>query len=393
MSIDRTLAAVLRGEASAWADWRLEGATDEKLFERAAWHGVTALVAHQLATTPAGDGCPAPIRAEAERRGAKIAAQEGLVAHELRRVFSGFEDAHVRPILFKGTALAYSHYPQPSLRERSDTDLFVSLRDFTVVENTLASLGYERRLPLGDGATCKQAWFEKRDRFGLKHAVDVHWRISNRPLLMDLVSYDELAARAEPVPSLHPSAIVPCPLHALLLAAVHRVAHHDNATELAWLHDIARLASVLGADGLEEFRRLAEHRRVSAICANAMEVTAELLGTPVAPRDWLDDWRAGALRRREPSVIYLSHAPWLGDQAISDFLTQPDWPARFRYAAELVFPSARYLLARYGFESRAVVPFLHLWRLATGTFKLAGRVTRDLSSAATSMKVGHDDIV
>jgi hypothetical protein len=385
------LAAILRGEPCAW-EGRHRNWTDEDFFERAGWHRVTSLVARQLRTTAAGDGCPATIRDAAERRATKIAAREALRRGELRRVFSAFEEAGIRPILFKGTALAYTRYPHPSLRERCDSDLFVPSANFAAVERTLVALGYKRRLPLGDGATIQQAWFQMRDRYGLEHALDVHWRISNRPLLMDLVSYEELVDRAESAPSLHRWAIAPSALDALMLASVHRVTHHDNAVDLVWLYDIDLLMRELGIQGLEEFRRLAEHKGVSAICAAAIAVTVESLNGLAAASGGIMDWRADAAGRREPTAMYLSHRPWFGDQAISDFLTQRSWRARLRYAGEIVLPSTQYMLARYGVENRALVPFLHIWRLVSGMWKLAGRVARDLGTA-TSMKVTHEDIV
>ena len=71
-----------------------------------------------------------------------------------------------------------------------------------------------------------QASYVTRPRNAPVHVVDLHWRIANPQRVRPVLAYEELAAAAEPVPALAPRARGLRRVHALLLACVHRVAHH-----------------------------------------------------------------------------------------------------------------------------------------------------------------------
>jgi hypothetical protein len=71
--------------------------------------------------------------------------------------------------------------------------------------------------------------------------------------LAGLFSYEELRARAQPLPELAPQAFAACPVDALLLACMHRCGHkqapyyvdgvaHYSGDRLIWLYDIHLLA-------------------------------------------------------------------------------------------------------------------------------------------------------
>ena len=100
-------------------------------------------------------------------------------------------------------------------------------------------------------------------RHGSSVDVDLHWRSSNSPALARLMDYEEMQARAVPVPSLGPAAFAPCPVHALLFACIHRAGHEhapmyvDGVAvpvkdRLIWLYDIHLLASKMQGAELED---------------------------------------------------------------------------------------------------------------------------------------------
>ncbi|MGH9409298.1 MAG: nucleotidyltransferase family protein, partial [Vicinamibacterales bacterium] len=49
-------------------------------------------------------------------------AEDLLRQRELAQVLRAWHAAGVRALLFKGAAVAYTHYPAPHLRARADTD-------------------------------------------------------------------------------------------------------------------------------------------------------------------------------------------------------------------------------------------------------------------------------
>ena len=50
------------------------------------------------------------------------------------------EDIH--PLIFKGTALAYTHYTEPNMRLRGDTDILVTDKEYTQAKILLLSMGF-----------------------------------------------------------------------------------------------------------------------------------------------------------------------------------------------------------------------------------------------------------
>jgi hypothetical protein len=63
---------------------------------------------------------------------------------ELATVLHELDAAGVRPLLFKGAAVAHTHYPAPHVRVRADSDLLVTDGEMRVLERVLGRLGYIR---------------------------------------------------------------------------------------------------------------------------------------------------------------------------------------------------------------------------------------------------------
>ena len=166
--------------------------------------------------------------------------------------------AGVRPLLMKGAALAYLHYPEPSLRPRYDTDLLVHQDDRDAVAETMRELGYRRATQTSGDFVMPQANFEMRDRFGTCHVCDVHWKIATP----------------------QPFAIL-LPIDALLLACIHRVAHHDESVRLLWLYDIHLIASGLDRQAFARLTELTTATAMRAICARGLGLAQERFHTTI----------------------------------------------------------------------------------------------------------------
>src|SRR5262249_51587245 len=154
---------------------------------------------------------------------------------EITRVLASLREAGVTALVLKGGALAYTHYPAPHLRPRGDTDLLVTREDRARAQEALDDLGYRRQNSVSRDAVHTQ-WMFRRHEGRLPHTIDLHWAISNRPLFARMLSFDELRRDARPIATLGADALAPAPVHALILACVHRVAHHDDAPTLIWLY-------------------------------------------------------------------------------------------------------------------------------------------------------------
>jgi len=266
-----------------------------------------------------------------------------------------------RPILLKGAALAHSHYPHPWLRPRLDTDILVSPASTTPVFRILSALGYERTVSTSGTLVVSQASFTRIDDFGIMHALDVHWQIANWQVIARAASHVDLESRSVPVPALGAVARAPSSPDALLLACLHRAAHHRDSEELLWLYDIHLLAERLTPADWAFLLEAAGRGEVKAVCRRGLALAIDYFGSPVP----LHVMEALADAHNEPSSIYASRDLRLVDGLLSD-LRALSWRNRVRLIAEHLFPPPEYIRRKYGLTSRRSLLVFYARRIVSG---------------------------
>jgi putative nucleotidyltransferase-like protein len=284
---------------------------------------------------------------------------------ELQRTIGALAAAGVRPICIKGAALAQTHYPRPETRPRLDTDLLIAPDTRDAAGRTLAALGYHRPVET-DGDLCvSQVHWTRVDATGVEHQLDVHWRLSNVLAFAGVLSYAEVAATAVPLPRLGRDALGPSAPHSLVIACIHRVAHHRDSPHLLWLCDIARVADALDERGRRAFEQLVIRRQVRAVCAAGLRRAGDAFGGA-----------ASDLARRvapppgtpsEPTAALLARNVRLVDVLTSDLRALDSWTKRLQLVREHVFPSREYMVARYG--AGRPLAWLYVQRIASGAPK------------------------
>lgn len=285
------------------------------------------------------------LRNEARR----AAALEPHIEHELTIACDALgSDA----ILLKGSALAYTIYPRPELRPRGDTDVLIAAARRDEASAALTALGYEPQTTSGDELGLRQQIFTKRTL-----ALDLHWELANTPLIADM-HYDELAARAIAIPQLHARGLAP--VHALLHACIHRVAHHHDDERLIWLYDIHLLANAVDFD---EFTELARTKRVTAICARSLALANE----------WFGGTRTLEVVEGEPSAMLLARDRKRATQLLADLGALPGWRARAQRMWQLAFPPRAFVEETFGVRTRVLLPFVYAYRAMRGVARLFRR--------------------
>lgn len=286
---------------------------------------------------------------------------EAVREGECRHVVEACARAGLTPLIFKGAALAYSVYRTAWTRPFIDVDVLIREADLPALGGVLASIGYEPATQVDGRLITHQSAFVRSGRVGYHHQFDVHWRPFNPEPLKRVLTYEEVLTRSEPLPRLSPAARGSGRVDALLIAFVHRAAHHNDAGDLIWIWDIDRLARRLSSDDWGSLVAEARDRDVRGLCAAGLARAAGCFSTPVP-----DDVRR-ALGAGEPerSTVFLGGRLAELDIQLLNFASLR-WCDRPAFVAQHLFPSAAYMRQAYGATSSWRLVWSYVARLAVG---------------------------
>ena len=364
------MCAALRGEARAWPH-AVDAALADAFLARSEYHGVQGLLYERL---HGAAGWPAALLETLHRQALGGTMWELRHQQVVAEMLAALAQIGVEPVLFKGTALAYSLFPGPALRTRGDTDLFVPPRDKARTLDALAGLGFARVLELGE-LTSYQACLTREVPGGGEHTLDLHWKINNSELLSRLFDYGELRRAAVPLPALSTHALGAGPVHALLIACMHRARHkqapyyvdgvvHYSGDRLIWLYDIHLLAQALSPKQWAEFLALAGQKGLRAVCLEGIEQTQRCFATTV-PDDAMEALAQPGPAGRADAYLNARHLRrrWL------DLCAHDGLAGKLRFARELAFPAAEYMRERFPYARPGWLPWLYVLRAIGGLRK------------------------
>lgn len=331
--------------------------TDSVLLAALARSRAGVMLAHLITTSSHPSSREVTRAADARLR--EAAAVEAARAHRLAAVVTHLEARGVPVLLMKGAALSLTCYPAPHLRPRHDDDLLVDPSRFDEACAALEAAGYVAEPQVAAAGITGQRHFARADAHGAHH-VDLHWRPVNPVAFADLPPFVELWDASVPLPG-HDGVRGLGAEHALLLACVHRVAHHTPTEDPQWLLDIHLLATRLEAAQWESFAALAVRSRQAAVCAAELARARAVFDTPVP------DGVFDSLGRMsgEPSEAHLAaHDPlrvqWLNLRHAAG------WRAKLDLVRQHLVPPAAYMRARYGVSHAALLPWCYAHRAVTG---------------------------
>ena len=359
------LQRLLRGGDRQWP----VGLKYEPFLELMEHHGVHLLIYEECCQDPAWQSWPAPLRDRLRRHSHHAVAADWMRQRETRKLLSALTNANIPVLILKGAALAHQLYENPALRVRCDTDLLVQPEDRRRTANLLRSLGFSQRGELDVELISYQCMFEMQDEAGIDHTVDLHWQVNNFQHFARVLSFEELDGRAVAVPELGPHARTLDPVHAMLLACMHRTGHqHGTQTRderLLWLVDIHRMAQRLSPAQWDALGKLCRENDLSAVVLEALENAVKRLQTSL-PRGVIDRLAAEAASQTNPAGIKRgTRLRW----TLAEFRALPGWTSRLRLLKEYVFPPARYMMKKYRLKSRALLPLYYGVRVVQGIRK------------------------
>ena len=351
---EAAICAVLRGES-------IHATLPVEFADLAVSEGVAPLLWKSAALPPLLPPGPEILQQEIHRQLALAAVREP----ELRRVLDAFRTAGIDVLVVKGAHLAYAFYQTPALRPRNDTDLLVRPGREGDAHRLLVDLGYEYQPAITGVEVQGQAIFEHQRLPGT--VLDVHSRLASPIVAAQLLEFDGLWQRAQPIPALGVHARGPHLHDALAIAAVHLLAHHPTERGLLWLYDLHVLASALPPTDVECVIAAAKSRRMTTILAAALARSHAHFPSAAS----------GALLARlpvdasEPSAALLDHRD-ATRQALMDVRALRTWSGRRAYVSAHLFPSAEYMRRRYAPGSNAPLAWLYARRVVGGAIKWLG---------------------
>jgi hypothetical protein len=389
--IEELICAALRGESPPWPEAGDE-AFAAAFLERSAYHGVQALL-DQWLQSPHGRERGWPTAITDACHDATIAQAMWEMRHHafLNQILARLSNSGVRPILFKGTALAYDVYPSPFLRRRGDTDLMISPHARHQVCEALESHGFACGFGVRGEFVSNTAVYSRIEPATGSHDLDVHWRVSNSYILSRLFSYEDLLYEARPLTTLGPDALGAGPVHALLIACLHRAGHkqcpyfvdhieHFGGDRLIWLYDVHLLLGVLTPSHYETFLELAERAGLEAVCLEGIEQAGACFhcAVPETVREALS--RPGSA---EAVSRYLNGSAMY--QYYANFLAIEGARNKLRFVEQLLFPPKDYMWQMYTQVQCNWLPWLYLRRAMIESFK---RLHRTIASRRANHKPG-----
>lgn len=374
--IEELLCAALRGESPHWPEDGDERFVDG-LLERSAYHGVRALLHHHLQIGQSAEfGWPKVVLDACRDQAVAQAMWEMRHQHLLNQVLARLADIEVRPILFKGTALAYDLYPAPYLRTRCDSDLIVAPHTRDRAGKVLEALGFKCEVDVSGDFYRHQASYSWTDSAAnTPHTVDLHRKISNSQLLSRLFSYQELRSEARSLPALSANAVAAHRVQALVLACMHRAVHkqtpyfvdgvaYRGGDRLIWLYDIHLLLEALSPSQCHEFIELAGQKGLRATCLEGVELVRARFHTIVP------EAVSGALARSgsaETAARYLSGSA--SYRIYANFRAVEGVRNKLKFLADHLFPPESYMRWKYPQAKSSRLPWLYLRRAGSWFLK------------------------
>ena len=332
------MSAVLRREEVRWPATTDSDFCDVFL-EEAENNGADLMVTHILRGTEAWETIPDLVQEALVNRLRSYAAVDMARKADLVQLLEQLDRSRIPVLLLKGGALSYTHYPDACLRPRCDTDIFIDVGDIRKIQGIMIGCGY--RL-FGRIFKSHQFNFVNPDFGGGISNYDVHWRSNNRSRYARVIGHSEAWQESVPVPGLGTARTLK-PVHALLLACMHRAGNPNHDPErLIWLYDIHLLVAGMSDSELIELSERAVSENIQEICLDGMAKAQSEFGTviPGQVRKKLSaPARADSIGRR------FSDSPLA--LILADIRELPGWKCKIELVREYLLPPGDYLLNRY----------------------------------------------
>lgn len=287
-----------------------------------------------------------------------------------RVVIEALERAGLRVLVLKGTLLAHTVYDTQAQRLRGDTDLLVAPHQRQAAQAVLEGLGLTpNRAPMVLTMEAQDGWQGSIHRHPVQ--IDLHWHLFSHPAFAPLFSFEALWCRRQPITIAGHRTSGLGPVDALLHAALHYFAHHEEGDRPAqWLLDGDLLwQRMTPADRLNAVARAID-LEVAGVVGAFLERADARFHTGIPPALLAELHQAGQDQWRS-AITRIDGRPLAAQILILRGLH--GWKARFGHLQGQILPSRRYMLSKYPEASSRWLPWLYLRRIVEGWRKRVRR--------------------
>ena len=186
---------------------------------------------------------------------------------------------------------------------------------------------------------------------------------------LDRLTFEELFSGGRTVDLLSRRAWAPAAVDSLVLACLHRIAHHGDSGCLLWLYDIHLILSNLTPGEADEFTHRAELKGLRAVCRSGVEGAAARFATSGADQV-IERLSQPSSEGEEPTSAFLTKRQLRRDILLSDFRNLAGFRNRLKLAREHLFPPAQFMLQSYAVRRHSLLPFLYCHRAARGAWRI-----------------------
>jgi hypothetical protein len=348
---------------SAWPD---DQSFHDALVARISFHGIALALLRKPALVA---DWPQPVRDAVRAEACSQSFWELGHREVTTRLIDALAEAGIEGIFAKGTALAYSFYPDPAMRRRGDSDILIAEAVRNQAVMALRARGFRR---LDDVQPLQESWAADC-RMGNTHAFDLHWRVKSSPVLAQALERAGIGTRTMPLPRLDGRALALAPADNLLMVAVNRSSHDtfgyyvDNLKmfdqdRLIWALDVDLICAAFTESVWQNLLETARASGTGPLIHSTLAFAAERLGT-VVPADIS---QALAAEPGDATLMrYLGDMPGLARLRLNLAACQT-LGAKVKMIRYTLFPRSQNMRARFPDTAHWPLPALYARRLWSG---------------------------
>lgn len=329
--------------------------------------GIQLLIHHFVSLQPEWQTWPEKIKQTFSETAKHDAILDLMRQQNLELVLNLLAASHIHPILLKGAALGLTHYPEPYLRTRHDTDLLIQASEKNGVQKIFQEAGFQPVTAIEGDAVNYQLSYRGCDNNGTPHTYDVHWRVFNPEVFSDILPYEDIQAESVSVSIGLQTASVLSPRHAFMHAVLHRAAHHWNEQKLIWIYDLHLLLLKTTQEEQKEWAAFVQKKGLTRLFTESVQTLLE--NFPSAPAEIFLSL-LGPSSYEHPAVNFLNAKARLINLFAMNLRAQKGWGRKLSLLRENLFPSPQYILGKYQTQNFWALPWLYLRRLVEGFPKI-----------------------